>query len=68
MTARDPATEPDRPRPGIPAWVAWLAYGFSRGGPESARDSCPPPLKRWATQQSMVICRIGVGGALEAGR
>ncbi|MCK4660775.1 MAG: glycosyltransferase family 39 protein, partial [Phycisphaerae bacterium] len=28
----------------------WVAHGFSRGGHESANQSCPPPLKRWATQ------------------
>ena len=41
----------------------WVAHGFSRGGHESANHSCPPPLKRWATQSTM-IHRINVGGSL----
>ena len=41
----------------------WVAHGFSRGGHEFSSNSCPPPLKRWATQ-STVIHRISVDGAL----
>ncbi len=40
----------------------WVAHGFSRGERESKPYSCPPPLKRWATQSTM-IHRINVGGA-----
>ena len=29
-----------------------VAHGFSRGGHESVGYSCPPPLKRWGTQQT----------------
>ena len=41
----------------------WVAHGFSRGEHESANHSCPPPLKRWATQSTM-IHRISAGVAL----
>ncbi len=30
-----------------------VAHGFSRGEPESARNSSPPPLKRWSTPQHL---------------
>ncbi len=43
----------------------WVAHGFSRGGHESKPYSCPPPLKRWATQSTM-IHRINCGRALVA--
>ncbi len=41
----------------------WVAHGFSRGGHESANDSRPPPLKRWATQSTR-LHHISIGGAI----